>query len=80
MDETLLFFIIVLSLFMAREVLSTITIHKLTNKLMSRNYYDYTFTNHLPKENQPKQQTLHEGLKEEEGFKEDLAPIETFMT
>lgn len=59
MDRFLISFLI--ALFIYREIINQLTIQKLINKLMSRNYYDYQITesvaNSASKKPQPQQET-----------------------
>jgi hypothetical protein len=73
-------FLIALVYLIGRNILDTLTIQKLTNKLMSRNYYDYQLSDHLPKTmHQEGKNTLKEGMQIEEDLKEDLSPVTHFL-
>lgn len=68
-------FIALAVLFLAREVSFQVSTHKLMNKLMSRNYYDYEITQKT-RETKPKEQMGKIRVEEELG--EDLAPLNDF--
>lgn len=60
---------------LAREIIYQITLHKLTNKLMSRNYFDYETSGKLGKE-KPKE-NITQSVEESEDFAtlDDIRPI-----
>jgi len=60
----------------AREILYQIQIQKLLNKLMSRNYNEYVYTNSVTKKTPV--ESLSQGIKEEQELEEDLSPVNGF--
>ena len=57
-----------------------VAIHKLINKLMSRSYHDYEFSKHVSETMKQPEPSLKEGLRHEEGLREDLSPVESIVT
>ena len=51
---------------------------ELVNKIMSKNFHDYQFSNNVEKTMRPDGVNLREGIKHEEALAEDLAPIQGF--
>ena len=75
MDVLLIILVIVLT---GRDVYQVLTIQKLVNKLMSRNYHDYEFSKNVSKTMDQDKVNLKDGLKAEMDLGEDLSPISSF--
>lgn len=75
MPNSLIYFI--LAYCVLREVFFSYQMNKLMNKLMSRNYHDYQFSNHVEK-TMTQEQTVQSALKEDQALQEDLGIINNF--
>lgn len=64
---------------LVRELVYIMTVHKLINKLMSKNYHDYMFSQNVEKTLQNDSQAgLQKGMQDELAMKEDLGPLTEF--
>lgn len=73
MDDS--FDMILLMFILGRELLYNYQIHRLINKIMSRNYHDYEFTKNVSKTMKP---DGHVNVKEDPELNEDLSTLNGF--